>query len=244
MTASRNSGAAWARSPTWKRRRGCSRGTKRRRCPTAAPKRAPSSARHQPRCARAGRRLDLGELLEELCPFEEEQDPESSRRALTEIARRDYEKAVRVPSELRAELSAPARTATARGSTRASSRLLDPAAAARARPRARRRYVDCFEPTGDPYDVAARRLRAGDDDGGGRGDLRRAEGRTRADDPAVGGATAIDDSCLHGDFPCAGSGGFRSRCSGSGTDGAEDGWRLDRTAHPFATSLGRRPTSA
>ena len=64
---------------------------------------------------------DLGELLEELRPFEEEHEPESFEAALIRIARRDYEKAVRVPSELRAELARAGSPATARGSRRASS---------------------------------------------------------------------------------------------------------------------------
>src|SRR6478672_10379628 len=48
---------------------------------------------------------DLGELLEELRPFEDEHDFESFEASLIRIARRDYEKAVRVPPELRAEMT-------------------------------------------------------------------------------------------------------------------------------------------
>ena len=39
----------------------------------------------------------LGELLEELRPFEEEHAFESFEASLIRIARRDYEKAIRVP---------------------------------------------------------------------------------------------------------------------------------------------------
>ena len=45
---------------------------------------------------------DLGELLEELRPFADEHDFESFEASLIRIARRDYEKAVRVPPELEA----------------------------------------------------------------------------------------------------------------------------------------------
>ena len=48
---------------------------------------------------------ELGELLEELRPFEEEHDYDSFEASLIRVARRDYEKAVRVPPDLRAELT-------------------------------------------------------------------------------------------------------------------------------------------
>ena len=48
---------------------------------------------------------DLGALLEELRPFEEAHDEESFEASLIRVGRRDYEKAVRVPPELRAELT-------------------------------------------------------------------------------------------------------------------------------------------
>ena len=80
---------------------------------------------------------ELGELLEELRPFEEEHDPESFEAALIRIARRDYEKAVRVPSELRAELTrAGSLGYRAWLDAREQRGLLDHAAAPRAQPRA------------------------------------------------------------------------------------------------------------
>src|SRR5206468_7223273 len=97
---------------------------------------------------------DHGALLNELGPFEAQHDEESFEAGLIRVARRDFEKAVRVPPELRAEL------------TRAGS--LGYQAWLRAREQEdygimlphlernlelRRRYVACFEPAGDPYDV-------------------------------------------------------------------------------------------
>ena len=97
---------------------------------------------------------DLGELLEELRPFEEEHDYESFEASLVRIARRDYDKAVRVPSDLRAEL------------TRAGSHGYRAWLEAREAEdysillphleqglELRRRYVECFDLTPDPYDV-------------------------------------------------------------------------------------------
>jgi carboxypeptidase Taq len=48
---------------------------------------------------------ELGELLEELRPFEEEHDDDSFEASLIRISRRDYEKAVRVPPDLRAAIT-------------------------------------------------------------------------------------------------------------------------------------------
>ena len=52
------------------------------------------------------RRVDpaLGELLEELRAFEEAHPRDSFEAGVVRVARRDYEKAVRVPPELQAEL--------------------------------------------------------------------------------------------------------------------------------------------
>src|SRR5438876_12392021 len=47
----------------------------------------------------------LCDLLEELRPFEDDHDVDSFEASLIRIVRRDYDKAVRVPSELRAELT-------------------------------------------------------------------------------------------------------------------------------------------
>src|SRR3954451_23355956 len=48
---------------------------------------------------------ELGELLEELAPLEQEYDSESFEASLVRVARRDYDKAVRVPPALSAELT-------------------------------------------------------------------------------------------------------------------------------------------
>ena len=48
---------------------------------------------------------DIGRLLEELRDYEEEVGRDSLEGSLIRITRRDYEKAKRVPSELRAEMT-------------------------------------------------------------------------------------------------------------------------------------------
>ena len=123
---------------------------------------------------------------------------ESFEASLIRVARRDYEKAVRVPPSLRAEL------------TRAGS--LGYQAWLRAREQEdygimlphlernlelRRQYVACFEPADDPYDVVLDDYEPGMKTVGGRGDLRRAQGGAAPDGFARSAISEpIDDSCL------------------------------------------------
>ncbi|HSE64320.1 MAG TPA: carboxypeptidase M32, partial [Thermoanaerobaculia bacterium] len=48
---------------------------------------------------------EVGKLLDELAAYESELDPESIDAALIRVTRRDYEKARRVPGELRSEIT-------------------------------------------------------------------------------------------------------------------------------------------
>src|ERR1700687_76819 len=48
---------------------------------------------------------EVGRLLDELAPLEASLEPDSDDAALIRVTRRDYEKAVRVPAELRAEMT-------------------------------------------------------------------------------------------------------------------------------------------
>jgi carboxypeptidase Taq len=180
---------------------------------------------------------DLGQLLEDLRPFEESHPFESFEASLVRIARRDYEKAVRVPPELRAEM------------TRAGS--LGYQAWLRAREQEdysimlphlernlglRRQYVSCFEPTGDLYDVVLDDYEPG---------MKTHEVVEIFDALKaallpwlrnVGELEPIDDSCLRGRFPRDAQRRFSlSVLERWGMDRAA--WRLDKTVHPFATSF-------
>jgi carboxypeptidase Taq len=179
----------------------------------------------------------LGELLEELRAFGEERPYESFEASLLRVARRDYDKAVRVPAELQAEL------------TRASS--LGYAIWLRAReekdysillPRLRetlelrREYVRCFDPQGDLYDVVLDDYEPG---------MKTSEVETIFDQlkaalvpmlRAVAEYGPVDDSCLRGNFPVAAQRDLSLEILGRwGMD--DQSWRLDDTVHPFATSL-------
>jgi len=180
---------------------------------------------------------ELGDLLEELRPFGEEHDYDSFEASLIRVAHRDYEKAVRVPPDLRAEL------------TRAGS--LGYQAWLRAREQEdygimlphlernlelRRRYVACFEAEGDQYDVVLDDYEPG---------MRTSEVVAIFDQlkaallpmmRAVAEADPIDDSCLRGRFPRGAQRRFGlSVLERWGMDRAA--WRLDKTVHPFATSF-------
>jgi carboxypeptidase Taq len=95
---------------------------------------------------------DVGRLLDEL--EARDLDPDSWDGALLRVARRDYEKAVQVPTELRAEM--------ARASAEATPGWLEAKATSNfelflplmeRNVELRHRYVECFGPQEEPYDV-------------------------------------------------------------------------------------------
>jgi carboxypeptidase Taq len=180
---------------------------------------------------------ELGALLEELAPLEEEYGHDSFEASLVRVARRDYEKAVRVPSSLRAEL------------TRAGSFGYRAWLQAREQEdygimlpylerslELRREYVACFEPEGDPYDVLLDDYEPGMTTAEVEVIFSQVKAALVPMIRAVGDAAPVDDSCLRGRFPRD----AQRRLSLEilerwGMDRAA--WRLDRTVHPFATSM-------
>jgi carboxypeptidase Taq len=93
---------------------------------------------------------ELGRLLDEAG----ELDPETDDGALVRLARRDYEKAVRVPSELAAEMTRAAAEAQAvwrEARTTSNFELFLPVLERQVE--LRRRYIEHVDPDGEPYDV-------------------------------------------------------------------------------------------
>jgi carboxypeptidase Taq len=180
---------------------------------------------------------ETGRLLEELRPLEESLDPDSDDAALLRVARRDYEKAVRVPTELRAEMvraAAQARTIWVKARAESDFERFLPALERNFE--LRRRYVDCFENVDEPYDIllddfepqtTTAEVRAIFDVL--KGELSSLIAELRDDD--------VDDSFLRGTFPVDRQEqvakdvvtlfGFRPET-----------WRLDPTEHPFASGAG------
>jgi carboxypeptidase Taq len=97
---------------------------------------------------------ETGRLLEELRSYEESLDPESDDASVIRVTRRDYEKAVRVPPELRAEISRANSEGVetwAKAKDRSDFSLFLPALERAVE--LRRRYVECFDDFDEPYDV-------------------------------------------------------------------------------------------
>src|SRR4051794_2148802 len=179
---------------------------------------------------------ELGDLLEELRPYEESLDHDSDEASLIRVTRRGRDKELKVPGELR------------EAQTRAGSEAFPVWVEARStndfelfRPylerniALRREYASCFE-ADEPYDA----LLDDFEPGMKTAEVREVFVRLREGlVPLVAEAKEqpIDDSCLYGRFPVEaqkemqrvllGKFGFR-----------EGSWRIDPVAHPFAASMG------
>jgi carboxypeptidase Taq len=179
---------------------------------------------------------ELGDLLEELRPYEESLDYDSDEASLIRWTRRDRDKELRVPAELREEESRAAAEAFpvwVKARRTSDFALFRPYLERNVE--LRRRYAQCFE-VEELYDALLDDFEPG---------MKTEEVRTVFERlkeglvPLIAEASAqeIDDSMLRGHFPIEaqkelelvllGSFGFR-----------EDSWRIDRVEHPFATSMG------
>ena len=181
---------------------------------------------------------EVGHLLAELAPFERSLPYDSTEASLIRVARRDHEKARRVPPDLEAELARAAATGEhAWREARAQSDfgLLLPHL--RRNVELRRRYVDCFPDVDDPYDA----LLDDFEPGMKTSEMERLLGELKQallplTQSVLERSGAIDDAFLHEGFDIA-----RQRRAvlailkrmpiAAGT------WRLDDTEHPFATAF-------
>jgi carboxypeptidase Taq len=181
---------------------------------------------------------ELGRLLEKLEPWALEQDPDGDDARLVRELRRDFEKAVRVPTSLAAEASrAAALGQQAWQEARAAadfSRFRD---ALQLQVELRHRYVACFEGFAHPYDVLLddfepsmttaklRPLLSELVDG-----LAPLVSEVASDEPPpvgypFGGPYAVEDQRL----------AVMDILEGVGFD--PDAWRLDVAPHPFAQRI-------
>ena len=179
---------------------------------------------------------EIGRLLDQLAPFEESQPYDSDEASLIRVTRLDWEKARRVPAELRSEMS------------RASSLALPVWAEARASSdfalflpllqqnlELRRRYVDCFDDYDEPYDVLLDDFERGMT----TAEVRVVFDRLKAEQVPLVAAAKRDGERPARDrpFPLEGQQQFELRVlERFGFD--RGSWRLDPTVHPFASSLG------
>jgi carboxypeptidase Taq len=171
----------------------------------------------------------VGELLEAARPRDEiEAD-------VVRVARRDYDKARRVPGELVAEIaraSSAARVAWLHA--RAQSDFASFAPHLERQLELRRRYSACFPEAERAYDP----LLDDFEPGVRTGEVADILGRLRDGlIPLVAGAPEVDDSLLRGgSFPEPGQRALvRTVLQAVGVD--DDAWRLDDAAHPFQATL-------
>lgn len=182
---------------------------------------------------------EIGRLLDDLVSYEESLPYESDDASLIRVTRYDYERARQVPTELRTEMTRVASLSrNAWAGARASSDFGAFLPFLQQTIDLKKRYVDCFEPTAEPYDVLLDEFERG---------LPTSEVRAiftqlkQAIVPLIAAvaerADAVDDSCLHGHFPVPQQREFcLSVLRRFGY--TDDGWRFDPTAHPFATNTG------
>ncbi|MEA2312896.1 MAG: carboxypeptidase Taq [Solirubrobacteraceae bacterium] len=181
---------------------------------------------------------EIARLLDALEPWADGEDPDSDDARLVLWTRRDYEKSVRVPTDLAAEMSR-ARSLGLQAWQEALAandyKRFEPALAHQIE--LRHRYVECFENHDHPYDVLLDDFEPG---------LRTAELRPLLGElrdalvPLVAATgdreQARNDGVFAGPFSVeAQRAAVTSILESVGFD--PDTWRLDPSIHPFAQSL-------
>jgi carboxypeptidase Taq len=175
---------------------------------------------------------DVGELLEELGSA----DLDGTDAALLRVTRREWERAIRIPPELAAEMSHTGGIAVAAwDEAKAASDFASFAPHLEKQLALKHRYIDCFPPTDTPYDVLLDEYE---------------EGMTTAEVAAVFATLKEalvplveevrvhdDDPFIHGPFPIAAQreAGLKILQAFGYSD---EEWRLDETPHPFASKPG------
>lgn len=179
---------------------------------------------------------EMGTLLEELRPYEESLPYESDEASLIRVARKDYQKSVRVPAALRAEMtrsSAQANAVWVEARKKSDFQAFLPTIEKQIE--LRHRYIECFPPVEQDYDVLL--------DDFERGMLTR-EVKATFDElkkdlvPLIAAiaekSETVSDEVLHGHFAVDQQEAFcRSVIERFGF--TRDAWRLDPTVHPFAS---------
>jgi carboxypeptidase Taq len=180
---------------------------------------------------------ETGRLLGEAEREAEPLDPDSDDACLVRIVRRDYDKAVRVPSELRAEMaraSAEARPVWVKAKADSDFQAFLPVLERNVE--LRFRYIECFDDVDEPYDILLDDFEP---------ETSTAEVRELFEElkaqlvPLIAELRSddVDDSFLRGDFPPSKQEALdKSVVELFGM--RPDSWRLDPTVHPFASGAG------
>jgi carboxypeptidase Taq len=181
---------------------------------------------------------EIGELLESLRDLEESSDYDSFEASLIRVTRHDYEKATRVPPELVGEIRRAATLALAAwGPAKENSDFEALRPHLETNLELKHRYVECFEPGDETYDVLLDDYEP---------NMKTAEVREIFDQlkeellpliEEIGEAGDIDDSFMTGDFDPAKQLAFGLEIARRFGYSDEE-WRLDQTSHPFMSSPG------
>jgi carboxypeptidase Taq len=178
---------------------------------------------------------EMGRLLDKLAPHEDTLDYDSDEASLIRVVRREWEKARRVPAELRAEMTRAASLAMPVWvKARQESDFTQFLPALRHNFDLRRRYVECFDDYDEPYDILLDDFEPG---------MKTAEVRAVFDRikqeqvPFVAAVREEGERPLRGvTFPLEGQKEFELKVIRRfGFDSSE--WRLDTAVHPFAASI-------
>ncbi len=178
----------------------------------------------------------LGKLIDDLRGFGEQHDYDSFEASLIRVVARDWEKASKVPSELRAEMS---RSAALANPVWVDARERNDFAAflpvLRKNLDLRKRYIDCFEVDDEPYDIVLDDYERG---------MKTKEVRGLFDYLKEHQAPLVKEVAARGgnephqhDFALEPQKVFELevvRAFGF----TDDAWRLDPTVHPFASGTG------
>jgi carboxypeptidase Taq len=179
----------------------------------------------------------LGKLLDELQPYGEGLPYDSDEASLIRQARHDYEKALKVPPELEAEITRTTSLASeAWIEARKTSNFSVFLPHLQKIVELKHKYVECFDDSQPVYDILLDDFERG---------MKTSEVKQVFDDlkkdlvpliAAVAPKTdSVDDSCLHGHFPLNKQKEFSlSIIERFGYNA--DSWRLDPTVHPFASN--------
>ncbi len=180
---------------------------------------------------------EIGHLLDDLRPYEESLPYDSDEASLIRVTRRDYDKARRVPSELRAEISragSQANPAWIEARQKSDYSIFLPYLQKNVE--LKHKYVECFDEADSMYDILLDDFEPG---------MKTAEVRALFDDlkqdlvpliAAIGERVdTVSDACLHQPFAVDKQ---EALCKAiiARFGYSPDSWRLDPTVHPFASN--------